>query len=369
MQPATRPRNGVQQIMGSDEDGPSFARETDAPCIAMDEAGNTGENLLDEAQPVYALAAVKVSAADADRLVLAALARTQMSELKFGRLQRSGGGRRTILALLDAAGFAVDTVIAVPADKAWMAASKLVDELVEPRMLQLGVQMDWYTSGEALRMARILYDRGRPHLGAGYSDLVRAFVPLVRDYTDSGARTFLTALRRARLAARDAEVSAVLKYMIDTEEELRAEFSTRLDALDPALACLYQQLGLWSERLGEFEVVHDDAVVVARWAEYLTMPRHLRSAGGPRVIEAGAIRIVLPFGLERITLTQSHRDPRLQIADILAGTCAYVYSRVLGLEPEDAFSRALERRGIGKLILRDIGPTLPPLRAARLGRG
>jgi hypothetical protein len=68
--------------------------------LYMDEAGNTGENLLDALQPVYALSAVQIDEDSASRAVAAALSRTQMPELKFNKLQGSGSGRRNILTML-----------------------------------------------------------------------------------------------------------------------------------------------------------------------------------------------------------------------------------------------------------------------------
>jgi len=57
---------------------------TDEPSIiTMDEAGNTGENLLDRDQPVFALAAVHMSAERAQALVDAALSRTQSTTGSF----------------------------------------------------------------------------------------------------------------------------------------------------------------------------------------------------------------------------------------------------------------------------------------------
>jgi hypothetical protein len=119
----------------------------------MDEAGSTGENLLDAEQPVYALAGVRVAEPEAEAAVRAALGRTQMSELKFSRLRTSGAGRRNVLTFLQDLDLGDRTAAVSVVHKPHMAALKLVDELVEPRMLQRGVQMAWYASGDARRMA------------------------------------------------------------------------------------------------------------------------------------------------------------------------------------------------------------------------
>jgi hypothetical protein len=126
------------------------------PVLYMDEAGNTGENLLDRNQPVYALSAVRLEAEPAARAVTAALGRTQMTELKFAKLQRSGAGRRNILTLLGDLDLRPGTAVVAVAHKPWMVAAKLVDELVEARILSRGEQMAWYASGDAQTKADLL---------------------------------------------------------------------------------------------------------------------------------------------------------------------------------------------------------------------
>lgn len=121
------------------------------PVIVMDEAGHTGENLLDSQQPVYALAAIRVDVARAEQVVSDALGRAQKTttELKFSSLRKSSVGRANILTLLEDLQLKTDDAAIVVVHKPWMVAAKLIDELVEPRMLARGIQPAWYASGAA----------------------------------------------------------------------------------------------------------------------------------------------------------------------------------------------------------------------------
>jgi hypothetical protein len=129
------------------------------PIVSMDESGNTGENLLDSVQPVFALAGVSLEEDAAEHVIRAALNHTQMTELKFAALRRSAPGRRNILSVIDDVALTVENVAVAVAHKPWMLAAKLVDELVEPRMLAAGRQIEWYASSEHVRMADRLYAR------------------------------------------------------------------------------------------------------------------------------------------------------------------------------------------------------------------
>ena len=158
--------------------------------------------------------------------------------------------------------------------------------------------------------------------------------------------------------------------MLDDHADLDAEFGSRLDRLDPALPGFFWLTGHFSEQLGTFDVVHDDAAVIERWAEYLIMAAE--ADGRPisperRVIEAGRLRIVLPYGTQSISFTQSQDDKRVQVADLLAGAAVYVYGAVSGLRSEDQLSEQLEQQGIGELIAQSVGPDLPESAANRLG--
>lgn len=67
----------------------------------MDESGNTGQDLLDDAQPVFALAAVQLESGLAEETVERAKATTRTFELKFSSLRKSTTGQAAVLGALD----------------------------------------------------------------------------------------------------------------------------------------------------------------------------------------------------------------------------------------------------------------------------
>lgn len=330
----------------------------------MDEAGNTGENLLDVDQPVYALAAIRLDEADVELAMAAALARTQMPELRFKKLRTSNPGRRNILTLLRDIKLTPDRAVVAVTHKPWMLAAKLIDELVEPRMLARGVQMAWYAGGAASNMAHALHALAPRALGELYRDLAKAFQSVVRNYSPEAADELLRTLRRCRIACRDHETAELLSVMIDSPHELRAEFESRHDALDPAVPSLFWQGGHWSAKFQRpFEVLHDDSNTVRRWAEYLELiGRNLKEAeqrgepGPPHSMTVGDITLDFPTRLDAITFGHSDRDSRLQVADIVAGSAAHIYAVATGARPMDAFARDLSRAGVGDLIHHELGP-------------
>jgi hypothetical protein len=299
------------------------------PVVVMDETGHSGENLLDAEQPVFALAAVHISEADAQRVADAALGRTQADELKFSGLRRSGAGRDTILQILSDAALTPETAFVAAAHKPWMLAAKLIDELVEPRMTARGLSIPWYASGAPAQMADDLHRLGPTELGELDDELGRAFVPLVRDYTSEDATRLLEALHRCREAVGGHEpLSLILGTMLDTDTGLAEEFSEREGALDPAIPLVWFQGCYWTVHLGEpFVFVHDDSKTVERWKDDLVIAQRSADssetlAEGPTSLSIGGYEMPLPTKLQSISFAESHRDARLQIADVLAGASA-----------------------------------------------
>jgi hypothetical protein len=332
------------------------------PVVVMDEAGHTGENLVDRDQPVYALAAIRMDEANAESAVTDALGRAQRStkELKFSRLRRSNVGRRNVLTLLEDARLTDEDAAVIVLHKPWVLAAKLIDELVEPRMLEKGLQPAWYATGAAKNMAHALYSLGPRALGEMYDELAAAFVATLRDYTPEAAATLVRALKRCRIVCRDADVRGVLSVMIDTPEAIDAEFSTRKDSLDPALTALFWQGGHWSSVLQQrFEVVHDDSTSVRRWQDELfgAIQQNMADRTEPQSFELGDVTFHLPTLLDTISFVASHDDARLQVADVLAGSAAHMYAVLAGARrDEDGFARNLYRAGVADLVKEAVGP-------------
>lgn len=334
------------------------------PVVVMDEAGHTGENLLDSDQPVYALAAIRVTTQTAKAAVAEALARAPdgMTELKFGKLRKSSGGRKNVLALLEAIELTDDDVAVMVVHKPWMVAAKLIDELVEPRMLARGIQPAWYGCGAAKNMARALHELGPRVLGDLYAEMAASFVTMVRDYTPEAGADFVAHLRRCKIACRDEQLHDLLSVMIDTPEEMQSEFATRKDALDPALTSLFWQGGYWSSRLqSRFEILHDDSSAVRRWQEemFQDIQRRMADRTESESFTLGEITIQLPTLLDRITFAESHSDARVQVADLVAGAAAHFYGVATGVRRDEGeFARQLNRAGISSVIKGAIGPGL-----------
>lgn len=332
----------------------------------MDEAGNTGQDVLNAAQPVYALAGVHVSLERAQELVDGALEGRQATELKFKTLRRRTYGPALLRAVLEAADFAPEEARIAVLHKRWMAVAKMVDTLVEPAMVAKGLQMAFYGGGAHVGMTNDLYLQGGTAMGIGvWDDLLRSFLAMAHHYGDATVDAYLRALRRARISCRNEVLHAVLLVMIDAREDLDAELGGASDVLDPAVAAVFWQAGEWSDQFDEFVIVHDDAEAVERWSDPLIRAGKAKAEN----LEVGKVTLKFPGGLSDITFVRSHDDPRVQLADLLAGSAAWLYAALFGFRSDDAISIDLERAGLPTLVQDVLGPPVDSATVSRMEPG
>jgi hypothetical protein len=285
--------------------------------VAFDESGNSGENLLDRAQPVYTLASVARPESEVAAAVTTLIEESGFVELKFSEMRGNEEGRSLISTVFDSGLLDPMSARVVPVDKDWMVAGKMVDLLWEPQTQRTH---DFYASGMHRRIASALQRQGPTEAGREvWERWQHAFVAAVRRPRDETRIAELeAALATLKAAAGDQRVGILLEVVPDDAASLAALIPHGDDELDPALGGLVEQLHHWSRRLGEpFRVVHDDSAVVERWSELL---ERLSDQENPRrTFDVGEIHLEFPlYGVEIGTVDSRHAAA-VQLADVLSG--------------------------------------------------
>ncbi|GAA2138353.1 hypothetical protein GCM10009844_06260 [Nocardioides koreensis] len=260
--------------------------------IACDESGFSGSNLLDPASPVITHASVDVALAEAAEVVAVLRSRhLHRSEYKSNQLLRSAQRPALEWFLTALCGRAHVHVI----DKTGYVAA---------RVLELFTEEPSYAAGTSL---------GRDHSDAvlalrRHTDFLAAFVDLtrtkrVRRIDLDAVDRFLATLPAGLLALEDVTRARVEEVMVRLIEEDPA-FPPPLEPLVPALA---ETLLFWSAGERSVAVVHDEqsALTQSRVARLGTF---LADAVAPA-----------PPPLRSFLQVDSREDPRVQVADLLAG--------------------------------------------------
>jgi hypothetical protein len=300
--------------------------------VVCDESGFSGGNLVGGHAPVFAHASVCIDGATAAG-VIAELRRRMdggpRGELKAGAVLRPRH-RDLVHDLLGPGGPLAGIARVHLVDTVYFTLARLADLLGEAGEAPRGTDSPGRDPA-ARHAARVLHARGPATYGP---DRWRQFLTRAADLMRTNSRwtprepvaPFAAALDE--LVDTPGEVADVLRPMrgrVPAAAAVRAalkadpKLATLLEPVVPALA---RAVAMWSTGAGTLSVVHDD-----------------QSAVTPERVAA----IAAGTGLVELTLVDSRTDPRVQVADLLAGIARRVASdHLVGrAQPDDELTALL----------------------------
>lgn len=323
--------------------------------VAFDEAGNTGADLLNTDQPVFSLASVSLTQAEADQL-LSRIRTPQTGELKFSRLKRSDSGRRRLLELLASPSLGSENVALSLFHKRFVAIAKIVDLLIEPLAHRDG--LDFLEQGFNLSYCNLLHICLPVYFAPDSVDrLLAAFISMFRERTTESVTSFYAIAHDLLAEHSSSEIAGPFAPVVASErvigEVLR--YNDRL-ALDPAIPAFFQQCATWGERFGgPFRLVHDDSKPIFQDKEAL----ETFMAPGESGQRIGYDRrtFVFPLRAEGIRFAPSASDPRLQVADLIASSAAHWAASRIPPTSQTPFTEDLAAVNLDRFFVDGIWPT------------
>lgn len=289
--------------------------------VACDESGFSGSNLLDASTPLIAHASVDLAVDEAADLIatLRSASRFSLQELKSGQFLRETRGSESWGWFLGELGGRAHVQLV---DKQYFLVTRIVDLfLAEPS----------YAAGTRLsrqqRPAALALWSARCSGGPDGDDLVAAFVDLVRTKRRARPdRELLERFFRARdaLARRrlDPMAADVLARLVparvrDVVTRLAQDDRSIPPPLEPMLPALAETVLYWSGGRRQVLVVHDEQSALT--ADRLRrLQRCLADSPGPWVAD-GETPDAVVSPLAGLVMVDSRDDPRVQVADLLAG--------------------------------------------------
>jgi hypothetical protein len=260
--------------------------------IACDESGFSGSNLLNSASPVITHASVDLAVPEAAEVVTALRSRLRpRSEYKSNQLLRLDQRPALEWFLTTLRGRAHVHVI----DKTGYVAARVLELFTEEPSYGAGTRLGRDHSDAVLTL------RGQTGFLAAFVDLTRTKrVRLIgHDAIDRFFATMPADLPALREVTR-ARVEEVMARLIDEDPS----FPPPLEPLVPALA---ETLLFWSAGERSVAVVHDEQSALTR-DRVTRLGTFLAEAVSPA-----------PAPLRSFVQVDSKDDPRVQVADLLAG--------------------------------------------------
>jgi Protein of unknown function (DUF3800) len=291
--------------------------------IACDESGFSGTNLLDAATPVFTHASVDLRIDEAVELIrtLRSGFRWSLNELKSGQFFRDPQAGEALEWLLAALNGRAHVHLV---DKEYFLVTRIVDLfLVEPSYAA-GTRLTQHHRPAALT----LYRAGRAG-GRGWDVFLAAFVELVRTKRrhqpdGSAVERFFQARDSLAGAGLGAQAEGVLDGLSRTRvcavlTRLAHDDRSIPPPLEPMLPALAETVLFWCRNQRQVLVIHDEqsALTAGRLRRLQQVLADRADWSASDAHEVGVPARVSP--LAGLVTVDSRDDPRVQVADLLAG--------------------------------------------------
>jgi hypothetical protein len=293
--------------------------------IACDESGFSGTNLLDAATPVFTHASVDLAVGEAVELIAALRSAfgSSLSELKSGQFLRSRQSTEALEWLLAALSGRAHVLVV---DKEYFLVTRIVDLFLAEPSYAAGTRLTHHQRPAALA----LYRAGRSAGGRHWSAFLAAFAELARlKRGHPPDRSAVQRLFQARESLAGSALSAEARDVLDRLQQTRVLAVLHRLALDdrsippmlePMLPALAETVLFWSDGQRQVLVIHDEQSALTagrlrRLQQVLADATY--SSALPATVDRAPPAASSP--LAGLVAVDSRDDPRVQIADVLAG--------------------------------------------------
>lgn len=289
--------------------------------IHIDEAGNTGQDLLNKDQKVFVLASNNFSATEFEALISLFENKT---ELHFKDLKNSDKGRQSIIQFLNHPLITERNIICVAIHKEFATVGQIVDQIIEPVLFEEGI--DIYKYGENISLTNFIIDFGNFFWDKlKYENLLSSFITMVRIKTNESIADFYknAKLLFSSLKSKEKDLIAPIldsKKQIETILEGIDKFT-----IDVTLSSFYVLCDLWHKKSGRMlNIYQDNSKQIAYYKEYIEFTKSLNIS--KQEIGYGSRKVVFPTQIEKMELVNSDSHLGVQVSDLIASSLGFMYS-------------------------------------------
>lgn len=328
---------------------------TEVQTIYLDEAGFTGNYMLDPAQPMFVYSGLALAQEQAAALHSEVIARFRLQgdELKGANLVKRPRGRQAVSWLLSNS---VEDCLLVVSDKRYALAGRFFDYLIEPLVAELNTAL--YALEFHKFVAMVLYCNDAAEEPKAV-DLLRDFEKLIRTLDPDQVDEVVSYVADVELASHLGHLLVFVSCQRDRIkreiESMRGRRSGPGWELELSMTSVNFLLASWGERYRDkaLEVHCDNSKPIqSDLSSAISLFNHLIGRddkfympvgrpGSPSIIYNLATKIILE---------DSVSSPGIQIADVIASSIAYALNN-----PEDEMSEEWLEQASG-MVAETIGP-------------
>lgn len=327
--------------------------------VYFDEAGNSGDNLLDKDQPVYVLASHNFNEYETKQ-ILAPLLSLKEGEMHFYKLCKSTKYHKSIIEVLNNNLLDSSRIVMATADKRFALWCNIVDKLVEPFYAHV-LHEDMNKGGRKLQLSNILYSlQNRIEDKEIIEDFLKSFQNYYREKDPNRQNDYKTdlliALGRIEMIE-DEYVQEFFGYISLCNAYNLWDDPGQKYSLDFSLSDFNYSCNRWGEILQQnFNVYHDNSKQIKHWREYIEFMSDDKIP--ETIVGYGDRKHAYPLKIDKLELVDSKTYIEIQLADLFASSTSY-YLRKSIYETNEQFIKELGKIKFFKLeCFMQIGPGL-----------
>lgn len=290
--------------------------------IYFDEAGNTGQDLLNKDQPAFVLASNNFNPVEAREL--ASLFK-QDNELHFKKLKNSENGRRSIIKFLNHDLISEKNIICYISNKQYVAIAQIVDQLIETFYYEHNI--DIYVYGYNIILTNSLYYLGNFNWEKPlFDEMLSSFVSMIRNKTEESIEIFYRTVGFLHQSIKDADEKTLIKPILGSKRFIGEILeAVEIYTLDVTLSTFLVICDDWFEKLNRrIDVFSDDSKQLNFYKEYIDfMKTHDEPA---QKIGYGSRTRTFPSQINSVNLVTSNNHLSVQLSDLIASSLAFIYN-------------------------------------------
>lgn len=295
--------------------------------IYFDESGNTGDNLLDKGQPIFALVSHNYNENEISELLLPLESVSGADELHFKSLKKYGKSRKLVLDLLNHPLICNGRIFHYHADKAFMVVIHIVDRLIEPVLYNQGI--DIYKGGTNLSTSNMIYILGKSQWNKSlFENVCVNFVNCFRNVNKENFDQFYESvyqLSRDVTANRKDGIEFLNFIMMSRMHLMEIIQSVGKYTLDATISCFVMHCDFWAKKLeSPFDVITDDSKQINYWEDMIDF---LTKSLPNKEVGFGSRTMKFPLLINSLKCKGSTEVKGIQLADILASAITYAFNK------------------------------------------
>lgn len=322
--------------------------------IYFDEADNSGDNLLDQIQPVYLLLSHDFTEAEAREILKPLASVSGAAELHFKNVKKHYKQQQALLQCFQHPLISTDRVFAFAAHKEFMITIQIVDKLIEHVLHKQGI--DIYKDGTNISTANMIYMLGTKFWDRQLFDsMCQKFVQWNRTIQKEDGQAFYDAALHLHQSIKEDNEKAFTGLILQSAIYLlKIQASFQKYSIDATLSCFAVHCHHWSKKnQGALDITCDNSHQMTYWEgmiQFLTTLPDEEVGFGSRKHNA-AIKV------KNVSQMDSKDSIQLQLADLLASAINYYFISVVK-KSDDKFPDKIIESLEGKVMLNKMWPGL-----------